>query len=40
MRMYIALRKVAELVDEERSQWATSLAERLLPLIKERHLFH
>jgi len=40
MRMYIALRKVAELVDEERSQWATSLAERVLPLIKEKLLFH
>jgi hypothetical protein len=40
MRMYIALRKVAELVDEERSQWAASSAERLLDLIKGKHLFH
>jgi hypothetical protein len=40
MRMYIALRMVAELVDEERRQWAASLAEEILPHIKKRHLFH
>jgi hypothetical protein len=40
MRMYIALRMVAELVDEEHRKWAVSAAERILPYIKERHLFH
>jgi hypothetical protein len=40
MRMYIALGKVAELVDEDRRQWATSLKNRILPAIKERLLFH
>ena len=40
MRMYIALVKVAELVDEERRQWATSLKNRILPHINERLLLH
>jgi hypothetical protein len=40
MRMYIALRMVAELVDEGRRQWAISAADTILPQIKERHLFH
>jgi len=40
MRMYMALRMVEELVDEERRKWATAVAENLLPHLSSINLYH